>query len=177
MLSIAIKDVVIDLRRKCSCCCWASNLLLLLLLMISTLLWRDLASPLTRPWRKNCPTPLQTDGFIARAFQTSGSTHYPPGWALLLLCPHSGTSSTCDPVNHATFENHVIFLTVFGEYSCWRASMQVTVGECHPKKIWCMLGALQSAFPALLPKGGDALMGIKPATVAQATVQHQSRCY
>ena len=37
--------------------------------------------------------------------------------------------------------------------------MQVTVGECHPKKIKCMLGALQSAFrkPAFLPKGGDAL--------------------
>ena len=37
--------------------------------------------------------------------------------------------------------------------------MQVTVGECHPKKIQCMLGALQSAFrePAFLPKGGDAL--------------------
>ena len=37
--------------------------------------------------------------------------------------------------------------------------MQVTVGECHPKKILCMLGALQSAFrePAFLPKGGDAL--------------------
>ena len=37
--------------------------------------------------------------------------------------------------------------------------MQVTVGECHPKKIQCMLGALQSAFrePAFSPKGGDAL--------------------
>ena len=32
--------------------------------------------------------------------------------------------------------------------------MQITVGECHPKKIKCMLGALQSAFrkPAFLPK-------------------------
>ena len=38
--------------------------------------------------------------------------------------------------------------------------MQVTAGECHPKKIQCMLGALQSAFrePAFLPKGGDALI-------------------
>ena len=37
--------------------------------------------------------------------------------------------------------------------------MQVTVGECHPKKNQCMLGALQSAFrePAFLPEGGDAL--------------------
>ena len=37
--------------------------------------------------------------------------------------------------------------------------MQVTVGECHPEKIQCMLGALQRAFQehAFLPKGGDAL--------------------
>ena len=37
--------------------------------------------------------------------------------------------------------------------------MQVTVRECHPQKIQCMLGALQSAFrePAFLHKGGDAL--------------------
>ena len=38
--------------------------------------------------------------------------------------------------------------------------MQVTVGECHPKKNQCMLGSLQSVFrePTFLPKGGDALI-------------------
>ena len=33
---------------------------------------------------------------LARALQTSGSTHYPPVWALLLVSPNSGASSTCD---------------------------------------------------------------------------------
>jgi hypothetical protein len=50
-----------------------------------------------------------------------------------------------------------ILLTVFRveEPIC-----KVTVGECHPKKIWCMLGALQSAFRehAFLRQGGDALI-------------------
>ena len=57
---------------------------------------------------------------LARALQTSSSTHYPRGWALLLLRPHFGTSSTCDSTTCATFENqeHLqslqgIFLTIF----------------------------------------------------------------
>ena len=53
----------------------------------------------------------------------------------------------------------VITRNILDSFSDWRASIQVMVGECHPKKIQCMLGALQSAFsePAFLPKGGDAL--------------------
>ena len=72
-------------------------------------------NPLMWPWRKNCPTPLRSAALIARALQTSSSTHYPRGWALLLLRPHSGASSTCDPVNRATFGNQVIFMIVFRE--------------------------------------------------------------
>ena len=90
--------------------------------------------PLTRHWRKTCSTPLQSRCLIAMALQTSSSTHYPRGWALFLLRPHFGASSTCNSANRATFGNQVIFLIVFVNILGWRANMQVTVGEWHPKK-------------------------------------------
>ena len=69
-------------------------------------LWRSLGE------EKSAPPLSNPMALIARALQPSGSTHYPCGWALHLLRPHSGASSTCDPVNCATFGNHVIFMTV-----------------------------------------------------------------
>ena len=51
-------------------------------------LWRGLGE-------KTAPPLSNPAALIARALQTSGSAHYPPGWALLLLRPHSGASSTC----------------------------------------------------------------------------------
>ena len=68
--------------------------------------------PLTRHWRKTCSTPLQSRCLIAMALQTSSSTHYPRGWVLLLLRPHSGASSTCDSVNRATFGNHEHYMSL-----------------------------------------------------------------
>jgi len=52
-------------------------------------LWRGLA-------QKSVPPFLPGLFKLAKALQTSGPTHYPPGWALLLLRPNSGTSSTWD---------------------------------------------------------------------------------
>ena len=71
-------------------------------------LWRGVGE-------KSAPPLSNPAALIARALQTSGFTHYARGWALLLLRPHFGPSSTCDPVNCATFGNHVIFLTFFWE--------------------------------------------------------------
>ena len=71
-------------------------------------LWRG-------PGEKIAPPLSNPTALIARALQTSGSTYYLHGWALLLLRPHSGASSTCNPVNRVTFGNRVIFLTVLQE--------------------------------------------------------------
>ena len=90
-------------------------------------LWRGLGE-------KTAPPLSNPAALIAMALQTSSSTHYPRGWALFLMRPHFGASSTCNSANRATFGNQVIFLIVFVNILGWRANMQVTVGEWHPKK-------------------------------------------
>jgi len=68
---------------------------------------KGLGKPFDAALEKNLPhpSPIPQASKQARAIQTSGSTPYPRGWALLLLRPHSGASSTCDLVNRATFGN------------------------------------------------------------------------
>jgi len=88
-------------------------------------LWSGLAQKFAPPF---LPGLLK----LARALQTSGSTHYPPGWALLLRSPNSGTSSTWDlwivPLlgwSHFTRNGP-------GGFSGWRASMQGKGGGVPP---------------------------------------------
>ena len=94
--------------------------------------WRDLASPLTRPWRKNRPTPLQT-----RNLDCQGSSNFrlhsqSSRVSIALAAPHSGASSTCDLVNRATFGNHVILLTIFREYSWFKSQYANNGGGVPP---------------------------------------------
>ena len=91
--------------------------------------WRGLGEKIASPLSN--PTAL-----IARALQTSSSTHYPRRWALLLLRPHSGASSTCDSVNRVTFGNKRIFLAGFENVPGWRANMQVISN----KMVSCLMG-------------------------------------
>ena len=63
---------------------------------------------------KPAPPLSNPAALIVRALQTSGSTHYPRGWALLLLHPHSGASSTCDSITFGNQEQlHGIFMIIF----------------------------------------------------------------
>ena len=112
-----------------------------------------MASPLTRPWRKTCSTPLQS-----RPSNCQGLFKLPAPLTILasercsLLRPHSGfflVSSTCVK---ATWN-------IPDTFPIWRERKQLTVGECRGKRIGCKLGTLQKAFRehAFLQQGGDAL--------------------
>jgi hypothetical protein len=125
---------------------------------------RDSSSPLTRLGTKICPT------LLARALQTcQGSSNFrlhslSSRVSVALATPKFRDLIHLRSLNCATFG----LKPLYREYS-WQFfgvksqyARYVRVGECHPKKIWCMLGALQSTFReyALLRKGGDALSGL-----------------
>ena len=81
--------------------------------------WRDLASPLPRPWRKTCPTPLQS-----RNLDCQGSSNFrlhslSSRVSVALVAP------TFQGLIHVQFnescQNPEIFLKVFENISSWRA--------------------------------------------------------
>jgi hypothetical protein len=90
-------------------------------------LWRGLAE-------KTSPPLSNPAALIARALQTSGSTHYPSGWALLLLRPYSGASSTCDSWIVLLLGWSHFIRNIPNNFSGWRANMQGKGGGVEPFK-------------------------------------------
>jgi hypothetical protein len=88
-------------------------------------LWRGLA-------QKSAPPFLPGLLKLAMALQTSGSTHYPPGWALLLRSPNSGTSSTWDLWIVPLLGWSHFTRNIPDGFSGWRANMQGKGGGVPP---------------------------------------------
>jgi hypothetical protein len=99
---------------------------------------RDLASPLTRPWRKTCPTLLQSRGLDCQGSSNFRLHSLSSRVSVALAAP------TFRGLIHLQFNESCHFWESWGYFvitgnipdgfSGWRASMQVTVAECHPKQ-------------------------------------------
>ena len=88
-------------------------------------LWRGLGG-------KSAPPLLPGLFTLARALQTSGSTHYHRGWALLLLRPHSGASSNWIQWIVTLLRIRSTFRNISDSMQGWRDSMQGNGGGVPP---------------------------------------------
>ena len=109
-------------------------------------LWRGLGE-------KTCPTPLPSHSSNCQG-SSNFRLHSPSSRVSIAPC--------CARISGSFWPQPLVLrLTrnILGTFSIWRDRKQLTMGECHGKKIGCKLGALQRAFrePAFLRQGGDAL--------------------
>ena len=128
-----------------------------------------LASPLTRPWRKTCPTPLHK-----RGLDCQGSSNFPFHSLSLRVSiapyyAHIPDSFWPQPLVLRTGNISDTFFDMKSEEA-------TNGGGCCVKKIGCKLGAFQRPFrePTFLRQGGDALTSLMRHSFIQHPQYHDT---